>query len=209
VNRRAFLVLGLSLPLLASVKTEALPVRRAVFKEVGDTLRMEIEFPELLRTNDRDAMEALSSGWATRLVYELALHRWGTRQPITVIHVEVRIVWNPWTEQYVVETHIDGSRTSRLPFALREDAIRAAVALRVKVAQASQLERGEPNYYVVRVIAQRNPIETKVRERAQHQPTPDTDLGAFSRWVAMFVRSRPRAEFTIEMRSSATFLEVE
>lgn len=207
MRRRAFVVLGLSLPLVAAGPPTAPIIRRAKFREVGDSVIMDIKLPELLPKRDADAMASLDSGFATRLVYEITLYKYvrGQAKIVRTSSREVRIHYDMWNERYVVETIDDGGSPGRLHFKLREDALKEVGRLRKRVGRVSEMERGERNAYFVSVFAQRNPT------RKDPGSTPSTrgqsgDLRMFSRWVSIFVRSRLSAEKTMVMRTNYFYL---
>lgn len=210
LGRRRFLAIAGALPFLIAgiIDTKALPVRKARFVETKTGVKMVVSLPDLLPSFDHDAMEALDSAFATRLVFELGLYRWEARVPSEVRHVEAKIFYDPWNLEYVVERNVDG-RVLRRTFSERDAAVKDAVTLDVEIAKKSTLDRGRGNFYVVRIMAQRNPVDSPPPPRRGLGSARSTDLEVFSRWVGMFVRSRPDAEQTIEVRSNAFFLEEE
>ena len=203
----AGLGLGLSLgarPALAGPRDAPL-LRKATFSERGGGVIMDMQVSELLRASDKDAMASLDSGFATRLVYYVAVFRYGARRPVAARRREVRIHFDPWNERYVVETIDDGRPSRRRDFDTREQAIRAAVRLRIRVARGDELERGEGKVYFVRVSAQRNPLDDDSRGRTGGRGR-SRDVDVFGRWVSIFVRARLRAEVEREFRSPNFYL---
>jgi hypothetical protein len=195
----------LTLPLLGAVATESLPMKRAKFRESGKKVKMEISLPALLKTSDRAAMDQVSAGFATRLVYDLGVFRWGERKPSASTRIVRRIYFDIFNEEYIVEQSVDGRLAWVQRRKLRDDAVKLAVHLDVRVCDASALVRGGDAIYVVRVLAQRNPIEARAgagRRGRGH----DRNQGWFADWVGAFVSSPPEAEYTIEARSSAFYL---
>ena len=73
-------------------------------------------------------------------------------------------------------------------------------------ARLDRLKRGEDHAYYVTVFAQRNPIQSKGGGAGGGARGQDRDLEVFSRWVGMFVRSRPKAEKTAEFRSQLFYV---
>ncbi|MFV8754011.1 hypothetical protein ACNOYE_25990 [Nannocystaceae bacterium ST9] len=205
------LVLGMTAPLLGALPAPPVPTRKAQFTEIERRwVRMRVRVPELLKTSDKQAMQNLDGGFATRLVYDLGLFETGSKSALSTVHIEVRILLNPWTSEYEVETRIDGGSPSVRNFTLRDDAIAAATALDVRIASSSALTRGEQNAtYTVHVVAQRNPIQSKTSGSPATARGQDRDLEVFSRWVGMFVRARPQADKTVQFRTWPPFYLVE
>jgi hypothetical protein len=209
VKRRSLFLLGIALPLIAAGPPETLPLREATFTESSSGVRMRLTLPQLLSDYDSDALESIASGFATRLTYEIALFRWGrTRDPIRVIHRDVRVHWDPWNQQFVVESSDDGGPTSRRNYTLRADAVAAALTLNLRVATIPQLERGAENVYFVRVLGMRNPLRA-LDEHEDLSRGQARDVAVFSRWVGIFARARARAERVVEVRTTGFYLEVE
>lgn len=209
MRRRTLLLLGLSLPLVAAGPPTAPLIRRANFREVGDSVIMDLKLPELLPKRDQDAMASLSSGFATRLVYEIILYKYvrGQAKLVRSTTREVRIHYDLWNERYVVETIDDGGAPGRLNFKLRDDALREIGRLRVRVGRASQMERGDRSAYFVSVFAQRNPTRKDGgQSMAASTRGQSGDLRVFSRWVSIFVRSRLSAEKTMVVRTNYFYL---
>jgi hypothetical protein len=207
VKRRAFLLAGLTLPLLAATPGAQLH-RRAQFREVGNSVVMELKAPELLSKRDADAMASLSSGFATNLVYDVTLYKYvpGKSQPVRHTTRHVRIHYDYWSEKYVVETVDDGGTPGRLEFRLKEDAVKEVAKLRIRVAKASELERGDRNVYFVAIYAQRNPTKEVGGSPSAGTRGSSTDLRMFSRWVSLFMRSRLTAEKTMLLRTNFFYL---
>jgi hypothetical protein len=203
LGRRRFLALAAvaaSLPLLAAVP-ETLPRRDARFTYSSRRLKIRVNVPELLRETDKQAMTMLDGGYPTKLVYDLAVFPKGVRTPVAVEHVEVSVQWDPWNRDYIVQTSVGSAAATVRRFALRDDAIKAATSLSVAVADLTVIARGETEIHFVHVVAQRNPIQAKTNNSGAAARGQDRDLEVFSRWVGMFVRSRPKAEKLIEFRT--------
>jgi hypothetical protein len=197
---RALAVLALSLPLLAAAP-ETLPRREAKFTYTSRKLKLRVAVPDLLRATDKQAMKLLDGGYPTRLVYDLAVYPKGSRSPIAVAHIEVSVQWDPWNRDYIVQTSIGSGAATVRRYALREDAVKAATTLSVPIADLDQIPRGEDEVLFVQVVAQRNPLEAKTSGANAAARGQDRDLEVFSRWVGMFVRSRPKAEQLVEFRT--------
>ena len=180
-------------------------MRSAKFAEGPRWVKMEMTIPELLDSRDRHTMEALSSGFATHLVFDLGLFEWGARVPMSTVHLEIRIHYDIFNRSYVVRRSENGGAGTVRTFKLREDAIAHAVNLKLKIAGVDALTRGRGSVYHVRVFAQRNPIEGRPRKNEVLRGE-DRDFSMFTHWVNMFVRSAPKAEFSVELRSSAFYL---
>ena len=208
MRRRALLILGLTAPLLAATPSASL-IRRAKFKEVGDSVIMELRLPELLPKRDANAMEHLSSGFSTRLVYEITLYKYvpGKSRPVAARVREVRVHYDFWNKKYVVETVDDGGSPGRLQFNLRDGAVDEVGTLRVRVGKASEMERGDRNPYFVAVFAQRNPVRKESgRSKSGGTVGQSSDLRMFSRWVSIFVKERLKAEKTMLVRTNFFYL---
>lgn len=210
-SRRRFLLASgavvVTAPLVAA-SPEALPKRKASFTYNSASVKVSFAAPELLRESDRQAMKSLESGWATRLVYDIGVFQKGaSRSPVATRKVEVKVQWDPWNRDYMVQTTIGSGKPTLRRFALRADAIKAATNLRVAVVSTGALGKGEDNAYFVSVFAQRNPLTPKSAAAAGGGGRgQDRDLEVFSRWVGMFVRSRPKAEKTSEFRSHLFYI---
>ncbi|MBK8264571.1 MAG: DUF4390 domain-containing protein [Nannocystis sp.] len=207
MRRRALLVAGLSLPALAIGGRELLRARRADFVEAGGGVLMTVATPELLPVRDGEVIRALESGFATTLVFEVALYRSGGGRPLVSRRRVVKLQWNPWKERFTVVIRDDESSPITASFASRDDAVARATSLeRLRVADADALERGPQATYFVTVLAQRNPIAagalegTGAGDRAQGR-----DLAVFSRWIGIFVSDAPTAEKTVGIRTAPAF----
>src|SRR5690606_36536421 len=110
--------------------------------------------PDLLRDTDKQAMKLLDGGYPTRLVYDLAVYRKGSRTPISVQHVEISVQWDPWNRDYIVQTSVGSGSATVRRYALRDDAIKAATSLSVPVAELDQIPRGEDQIHFVQIVAQ-------------------------------------------------------
>lgn len=213
IGRRQFglLATASTLVMLGALPAPPVPTRKAQFTEVERRwVRMRVRVPELLKTSDKQAMQNLDGGFATRLVYDLGLFETGSKTALSTVRIEIRILLNPWTSEYEVESRIDGGSPSVRNFKLRDDAIAAATALDVRIASSNGLIRGEQDAtYTVHVVAQRNPTQNKTGATATTARGQDRDLEVFSRWVGMFVRARPQADKTVQFRTWPPFYLVE
>lgn len=202
-RRRFFALLAVSpaLGLVLGAAPEALPRRKAKFSYTSRELKMRVAIPDLLRTSDKQAMKMLDGGYPTRLVYDLGVYAKGSRTPSSLAHVDVSVQWDPWNQDYLVQTTLGGGPPTTRRYALRDDAIKAATTLSVVIAQTPVIPRGEDHVHFVQIVAQRNPIQGKSSGSGGAARGQDRDLEVFSRWVGMFVRSRPKAEKLVEFRT--------
>jgi hypothetical protein len=204
LKRRRFVTLAAASPTLAlllGAVPEALPRRKADFSYTSRELKIRVAIPDLLRTSDKQAMKMLDGGYPTRLVYDLGVYARGSRTPSSLGHVEISVQWDPWNQDYLVQTTIGAGQPTVRRYALRDDAIKASTTLFVAIAKIPDIPRGEDQIHFVQVIAQRNPIQSKSAGSGGAARGQDRDLEVFSRWVGMFVRSRPVAEKLIEFRT--------
>lgn len=208
MRRRAFLATGLSLPLMLGVGgRELLRLRRARFEEIGESVLLSVSIPELLPARERDAMASIESGFATTLAFEIKLYRTGSSAVLARHTRVVKIQWNPWKERYSVQIRDPGRGPSTRYFSERAQAIEKAVSIeRFRIAMAADIDRGRRATYFVTVVGQRNPLDEPV---AEAEPTggrgQGRDLSAFSRWIGIFIKSAPKAEKTVAIRSSPAF----
>lgn len=203
LSRRRFLAalaLLFVVPLLGA-SPETLPRREAKFTYTSRKLKIRVDVSDLLQKSDKQAMKLLDGGYPTRLVYDLAVFAKGSRTPIATAHVEISVQWDPWNRDYIVQTSIGSGSATVRRFALRDDAIKAATSLSVPIADLDQIPRGEEQIHFVYVVAQRNPIQVRSSGASAAARGQDRDLEVFSRWVGMFVRSRPKAEQSVEFRT--------
>lgn len=203
ITRRRFLAVAavaLTVPLIAA-SPETLPRREAKFTYTSRKLKIRVAVPDLLRESDKQAMKLLDGGYPTRLVYDIAIYPKGSRTPIAVQHVEISVQWDPWNRDYIVQTSVGSGQATVRRYALRDDAIKAAISLSVPIADLDQIPRGEEQIHFVQVVAQRNPIQARNSGSGAAARGQDRDLEMFSRWVGMFVRSRPKAEQLVEFRT--------
>lgn len=212
--RRRALLLGLvSLGLTAGVRPDTLLLRRAKFEEVGDAAMMTVEFPELLRTRDREAMASVDSGFETTLVYDVVLHEHGTNAVVVQHRRIVKIRYDYMNRRYEVTTRDDGGSRARRWFTRRSRAVAAAVKLdRIKVGRSRDLARGDPRqgpFYFVTVTGQRNPLDPTGGD-AGLDPGAGRGQGRDTRWFSRFVnflaRELPSAEATVRYRTQPFYL---
>lgn len=204
MRRRQLLALALGSPallVLLGASPEALPRRKAKFSYTSRELKIRVVIPDLLRTTDKQAMKMLDGGYPTRLVYDMAVYAKGSRTPSAAVHVEISVQWDPWNQDYIVQTTIGAGQPTVRRYTLRADAIKASTTLSVPVARTPDIPRGEDQVHFVQVIAQRNPIQSKTSSGAGAARGQDRDLEVFSRWVGMFVSTRPKAEKIVEFRT--------
>lgn len=203
LSRRRWLAtvsVALTLPLIAA-SPETLPRRDAKFTYTTRRLKIRVAVPDLLRETDKQAMKLLDGGYPTHLVYDLAVYPKGSRTPIAIQHVDISVQWDPWNRDYIVQTSVAQGQATVRRYALREDAIKAAISLSVPIADLDAIPRGETAIHFVQVVAQRNPLEAKTGGSNAGARGQDRDLEMFSRWVGMFVRSRPKADKLVEFRT--------
>lgn len=208
-RRRLLVALAASPVLLLGAAPEALPRRKAEFTYSSRDLKLRVAIAEMLRTTDKQAMKLLDGGYPTHLVYDLSVYAKGARTPTAQTRVEVSVQWDPWNQDYIVQTATDGGSPSVRRYALRNDAIKAATNVFVVVAKLADIPRGEAEVHYVHVLAQRNPIQSKTSSSAGAARGQDRDLEMFSRWVGMFVRSRPQAEKVVEFRTHPFYVPFE
>jgi hypothetical protein len=212
MSRRRFVVALAASPVLLSLlgaAPEALPRRKAEYTYSSRDLKIRLAIADLLRTTDKQAMKMLDGGYPTHLVYDLSVYAKGARTPAAATHVEISVQWDPWNQDYIVQTAIDGGSPSVRRYALRSDAIKASTNLFVVVAKLADISRGENEVHYVHVVAQRNPIQSKSSSSSGAARGQDRDLEMFSRWVGMFVRSRPQAEKVVEFRTHPFYVPAE
>jgi hypothetical protein len=212
IGRRRFLAAVAASPLLVvllGAAPEALPRRKAEFTYSSRDLKMRLAVADLLRTTDKQAMKMLDGGYPTHVVYDLAVYAKGARTPTAQTHIEISVQWDPWNQDYIVQTAIDGGSPSVRRHALRSDAIKAATSLFVVIAKLADVPRGEDQVHYVHVVAQRNPIQSRTSSSGGAARGQDRDLEMFSRWVGMFVRSRPQAEKVVEFRTHPFYVPIE
>jgi len=200
----------LSLPLIAAAP-ETLPRRPAKFTYSAQRLKIRVSVPDLLRETDKQAMKLLDGGYPTRLVFDLGLYAKGSRTPTAIQHVEIAVQWDPWNRDYIVQTSVGSAQTTVRRYALRDDAIKAATSLSVPIADLDQIPRGASEVHFVQIVAQRNPLQSKTASANSSAAArgQDRDLEMFSRWVGMFVRSRPEAEKLVEFRTHPFYVPVD
>jgi len=206
VKRRRCLAAIVALPLVAMARPDTLPLRRAVFEEVGTSVVMTLSLPTLFRRYDKDALESIDSGFDTSLHFTIKLWQHGTRRLVGTRELLVRIRRDPWKQRYVVSARENGAWTKRT-FTERDAAVAAAVRLdRVEVGSASALERGEGGpYYFVTVFAQRNPLEPPA-DFASSTAAAGRDLEWFGRLVDVLAGERAEAEETVQLRTNPFYL---
>ena len=213
MKRRMFLLAAASLGLTAASRPDKLLHRRARFEEVGDAAMMTVEFPELLRRRNREAMAAVDSGFETTLVYDLVLYEYRTNTVIEQHRRIVKIRYDYMNLRYEVTTRDDGGNRARRWFTRRSRAVAAAVKLgRVKVGRVRDLTRGDPKdgpFYYVTIKGQRNPL-APITSAGGLDPGTGRGQGRDTRWFNRFVnflaQELPDAEATVRYRTQPFFL---
>jgi Domain of unknown function (DUF4390) len=206
VKRRRLLQALIVLPLCGFVRPDALPAKKAVFEEVGNSVLMTVSLPTLFRRYDREALASIDSGFDTTIHFTIKLWEHGTRRLVDTRELLVRIRRDPWKRRYVVSTRESGVWRKRT-FTERDDAVAAAVKLdRVRVAAVNQLERGEdgPSYFV-EILALRNPLDPP-EDFAGSTRAQGRDLEWFGRLVDVLAGERAEAEETVHVKTYAFFL---
>ena len=212
LSRRRWLVSLASVPalaLLVAAAPETLPRRKGSFTYNRRDLKLRVSIPDILRSSDKQAMKILDGGYPTRLVYDFAVYAKGARAPRAVAHVEVSVQYDPWNQNYLVRTSVNGAAATVRSYALRADAIKASTNVSVEIAKIADMPRGEDQVHFVHVVAQRNPTQSKSGASGAAARGQDRDLEVFSRWVGMFVRSRPKADQVVEFRTHPFYVPVE
>jgi len=206
VKRRTFLQGLVVVPVHAYARPDTLPVRKATFEEVGNSVLVTLSLPMLFRRYDREALASIDSGFDTIIQYTVKLWQHGTRRLVGTREIVVKIRRDPWKKRYVVSTREETGWVKRT-FVDRDDAIAAAVRLdRVRVASASDLERGEGGpYYFVTVLALRNPLAGTSGERSSGR-AQGRDLEWFGRLVEVLAGERAQAEEVVHVRTNPFYL---
>lgn len=197
-----------AMPALAMLRPES-ATRKARFEEVGDDIRMTLKMPSLIPARDADALKSIDSGFDTTLRYSLRVWEYGTREMVTSRVVVVKIRRDPWKKRYVVSRRGESGWTKRF-FEKREAAVADATSLtRQKIASVAQLERTEQGgpYYLVEVLALRNPIEEPTGKDARTRGRGGgRDLRWLSRLVDDLVGERARFEARVHIRTKSFYL---
>jgi len=209
VKRRAFLGSILVLGTLKVGRPEALPVRKAVFEEVGNSVFITVSLPSLFRRSDKEALASIDSGFDTTLVFQLRLWEIGTRALVAEESLIVKIRRDPWKRQYTVRTRTPSGWAKR-EFATRDQALNEATTLvRVRLVAADRLGRGANGpFYFAEVLALRNPL---VAEPSSSGGTNDgraqgRDLEWFGTLVDVLAGEQARAEESVHLRTNAFYL---
>jgi hypothetical protein len=201
-------VLGLA----AFARPDTLPLRRGRFEEVGSWITVTLPFPELLRPRDREALAWLESGFETTFVYEVHLWPWSGPGPVARHVREVRLRWDHLAQKFEAILRDDGAAPVRATWATREEALAGVLeARRLRVGLAAELTRGGPEgpFYMVSVLAQRNPLEGSAGDD-ELDPAAGRAQGRDSRWFSQFVGflagDVPEAEVTVRVRTQPFWL---
>lgn len=207
MKRRTFLQGLIVVPVHAYARPDTLPIRRATFEEVGNSVLVTMTLPALFRRYDREALASIDSGFDTTIHYTIKLWQHGSRKLIDTREIMVKIRWDPWKKRYVVSTR-DGSGWTKRTFAERDDAVAAAVKLdRVRVGAAGDLERGQGGpYYFVTVLALRNPIVSDREGNESSGRGQGRDLEWFGKLVEVLAGERAQAEEVVHVRTNAFYL---
>lgn len=211
LSRRRWLAVVASAPAVALIAAapDTLQRRKGTFTYNRRDLKLRIAIPDILRSTDKQAMKMLDGGYPTRLVYDFAVYAKGARAPRSTAHVEVSVQYDPWNKNYLVQTSVNGAAATVRSFALRADAIKASTHVSVAVAKLADMPRGADQVHYVHAVAQRNPTQSKSGGNTGAARGQDRDLEVFSRWVGMFVRSRPKADQIVEFRTHPFYVPVE
>jgi hypothetical protein len=207
VKRRTFMQGMIAVPVIAYARPDTLPLRRATFEEVGNSVLVTMTLPALFRRYDREALASIDSGFDTTIHYVVKVWQHGKNRLVDTREVRVKIRRDPWKKRYVVSTREDSGWTKRT-FVERDEAIAAAVKLdRVRVCAASDLERGEGGpYYFVTVLALRNPIVVKSDGDRSSGRGQGRDLEWFGRLVEVLAGERAQAEEVVHVKTNAFYL---
>jgi len=179
--------------------------KRMRFAERGGNLVVSTAFPELL---DRQAIEKVSSGLATRVVVRAYVYRRRrTERPVSLVLVEHEVVYDLWDEVYVVRTRGPlGERRVRL--ASRQQAVRSITELdRIPVAPLGRVEIG-PHHFVALVV-ELNPVSPELLaemrrwlSRPAGEASIDSSSSFFGSFVSVFVNPKlERADRVLRIRS--------
>ena len=212
MKRRAFLLTTLAAGSLAFVRPEVLPVRRAQFEEVGNSILMTMSMPELLSKEEEEVMTSIDSGFVTTLRYEMFLFRLRAARPLQAHRRVVKIQYDLWKKRYIVTTRDDGGGAAKRYFTDRSQALEHAVTLRrVPVATAGELRRGGKDgpFSVVSVTGMRNPLDPEdadVVVWGRDGRGQGRDVRWFARLVHALAGDRPVAEQVISVRSNPFYL---
>lgn len=212
MRRRVFVGGMLGLAAVGFVRPADLPQRKTVFEEIGDSVRMTLRLPMLVRKRDKEALASIDSGFDTTLRFTLRVWKYGSRELINERTMTVKIRWDPWKKLYLVSTKGSGGWTKRW-FEERDEAIDAATTLRrVRIAGLDQVERGEDRedgpYYFVEVLALRNPIERVAGNKRATAAgrSRGRDLEWFGRLVDLLASERALAEAVVHVKTNPFYL---
>lgn len=207
VRRREMLAGLAAAPMLAFARPESLTSKKARFEESGESIRMTLALPTLIRARDTDALKSIDSSFDTTIRYSLRLWEYGTRNLVSSRVVVVKIVLDPWKKRYVVSRRGTGGWSKRF-FADRDAAVAAATTLRKQVVgPLAKLGRGTDGpYYFVEVLALRNPLENTGKDARARGRGGGRDLQWFSRLVDTLAGERARAERVVHVRTNPFFL---
>jgi len=208
VKRRRFLLGVVALHAVSLVRPEALPIKKAVFEEVGNSVLMTLAVPTLFRRGDKESLASIDSGFDTTLMFDLRVWQLGSRTLLAKDRITVKVRRDPWRKTYVVR-----ERTSkgwaRREFEERDAALAAATTLeRVRLVSADRLGRNESGpYYFVEVLALRNPLNLSTTETGLDDGRVGSrDLEWFGQLVDVLAGERAEAEESIHIRTNAFYL---
>jgi len=211
VKRREFVASALVVPFAAWIRPEALPVRRATFEEIGNSVLLTLSLPGLFRRGDREAVASIDSGFDTTLAFRLRVWKYGSKVRIGDTEHEIKIRFDPWKKVYLVRSRTEKGWSKR-EFVAQEQALAAATTLsRVRVAASDALVRATANagpYYFVEVLAMRNPMvrTENSNARAPSERSVGRDLEWFARLVDVVAGERAVAEETVHVRTNPFYL---
>lgn len=211
MKRREFVASVIAVPFAAWIRPEALPIRRASFEEIGNSVLLTLAVPGLFRRGDKEAVASIESGFDTTLAFRLRVWKYGTKVRVGDTDHEIKIRWDPWKKVYLVRSRTENGWSKR-EFAARDQALAAATTLsRVRVAAADALVRATANggpYYFVEVLAMRNPmVRTDTSSpRAPSDRGVGRDLEWFARLVDVVAGERAIAEETVHVRTNPFYL---
>jgi hypothetical protein len=181
--------------------------RRFTIAERGSSLVVSVNFADVF---DTSLLANLDSGFATTLV--LRAYVFPDRQgalPVSLALATVRIVYDLWDGQYLVQID-DGRGRSQYLEPTLADALRRATTLRdFPVAPLVAVPVGEVHF--VGVIVEANPVSRELlaevrrwlaREADRPRATSDSSSSIVGSFISVFVNPRiPVADRVLKLRS--------
>lgn len=174
------------------------------FVERGKNLAVYASFTELF---DKEAYEALSSGFPTTVVTKLYLYRKKQELPVVVHVLSTRVVYDLWDEIYLLRVDSPGGRQN-LRIRSRIDVLERLTSFKnYPIANLASIEIG-PHYFVALEV-ELNPVdEERLAEmrRWLTKPTSETRLDSsssfFGSFVSVFVNPKmQKADRILRLRS--------